>query len=587
MATSWRESKPYEAHTLLVPYLDGLKTQYRDSRMIWFETFVGMYSDMQDVSLLPSRATAPMSPVINKYAVPVNIIAPLVDTAEARITQTRPRPFFKTVGGSWSQQRQAKRLQKFADGIFDETKAYRLGQQALKDAALLGTGCVKAQICNGKIIAERVLISDILVDEALGFDRNPPEMGEVKEVSKSKVLAEWCKTQEQRDAVNKLVSISSRMGLLWGDMIEVYEYWALPQGKEKGRHVICVQGATLVDEEWEHDYYPIVFIRWRNAPTGFYGLGLAQQAMAAQIEITSVVRNISKNLHLHTNPRILNPVGSSLNPHHITNAWGTVLEYTPPLKPELWSQQIVPPEVYQWFEMMYQKVFEMCGLSTQTAFAQKPAGVTAGKALRELSDIQSDRLAPQSQRYEQFYLDLTTAFVDMAEKLSTQAGGYSVVSASAKRAERLKWQEVAMPKDSYTIQLFAANFLSRTPSGIFDDVEDLMRLQLIDQTTARKLMDFPDLQQVFDDENAARDNFENQIEKILDDGLYLPPQPFDDLALGIKTYRDAYNRARLDDVPEDRQQLMRDWITQAQSLVSTTMPAPAPTAAPAPQPGVM
>jgi hypothetical protein len=590
----WREAKPYEAHPLLVPYMESLKTQYRDSRLVWFETFVGMYSDMQDVSLLPSRATAPMSPVINKYAVPINVIAPLVDTAEARITQTRPRPFFKTVGGSWSQQRQAKRLQKFADGIFDETKAYRLGQQALKDAALLGTGAVKVQIRSGRIKAERVLVSDLLVDEALGFDRNPPEMGEVKEVSRAKVLAELCKTDDQRDAVRKLVSISSRMGLLWGDMVEVFEWWALPQGDEPGRHVIMVQGATLLDEEWKHDYYPIIIIRWRNAPTGFYGLGLAQQAMASQIEITAVVRNISKNLHLHTNPRVLNPTGSNINPNHITNAWGTVLEYTPPLKPELWTQQIVPPEVYQWFQMMYEKVFEMCGLSTQTAFAQKPAGLTAAKAIRELADIQSDRLAPMSQSYEQMYLDMATAFIDLAEQLGEEEG-YSVVSSSSKRAERLKWKDVKMPKDSFTIQLFATNFLSRTPSGIFDDVEDLMRLQLIDATTARKLMDFPDLQQVFDDENAARDNFESQIEKILDENLYLAPQPFDDLQLGLKVYRDAYNRARLDDVPEDRQERMREWIQEAQALIASSAPPPAPPGAMSPgapmqpqaQPGAM
>lgn len=576
MGEHWTKSAHGEAHVPLIPYLESLKAEYRDSRLIWYETFVGMYSDMQDVSLIPSRATAPMSPVLNKYAVPINVIAPLVDTAEARITQARPRPFFKTVGGTWSQQRQAKRLQKFADGIFDETKAYRIGQQVLKDAALLGTGCAKIFTQNGKICAERILISDILVDEALGFDRNPQELAEVKEVSRQRLINLFGDTATKRDAITALLSVTSRSNTLWADLVEVYEAWALPQGKQSGRHVIIVQGATLLDEEWKHEYFPIIFVRWRNAPAGFYGLGLAQQAMAAQVEITSVVRNISKNLHLFTNPRVLNPNGSSLNPNHITNAWGTVLSYTPPFKPELWSQQIVPPEVYQWFETMYSKVFEMCGVSTQSAFAQKPAGVTAGKAFRELSDIQSDRLAPVSQRYENFYLDFTVACVDAAESLYGGDKDFAVVTGSAKRVERLKWRDVRMPKDDYTVQLFAANFLSRTPSGLFDDIQDLMSSQLIDQTTARKLMDFPDLQQVFDDENAARDNFENQIEKILDDALMLPPQPFDDLALGIKTYRNAYNRARLDDIPEDRQQMMRDWIEQAQALVTAAQPAPQP-----------
>lgn len=580
MLEHWTESRPGEAHVSLVPYLDALKNEYRQSRLIWNETFAGMYSDMQDISLIPSRVMGPMSPVLNKYAVPVNVICPLIDTAEARITAARPRPFFKTVGGSWSQQRKAKKLQKFADGIFDETKAYRLGQQALKDAALFGTGCVKVFTKDGKIGAERVLISDILVDEQLGFDRNPRELGEVKEVSRIRLLRAFGDDAQAQEAIKKLISVGSRVNNLWSDLVEVYECWALPEGENKGRHVIVIPGATLLDEEWTHDYFPLIFIRWRNSPAGFYGLGLAHQAMAPQVEITSVVRNISKNLHLHVNPRVLVANGSAVNPNHITNAWGTVLTYNPGLKPELWSPQIVPPEAYQWFLMMYEKVFEMTGLSTQAAFAQKPSGVTAAKAFRNLSEIQDARLAPISQHYEDFYLDFTVACVDAAEYLSEKDPSFSVTSGSSKRAERLRFKEVRMPKDDYTVQLFAANFLSRTPSGLFDDIKDLIDAQMLDPDEGKKLMDFPDLQAVFDDVNATRDNFESQIEKILDDDLYLPPQPFDDLQLGIKVYRNAYNRARLDDVPEDRQELMRQWIEEAQAMLP---PPPMPALAGQPQ----
>ena len=378
-------------------------------------------------------------------------------------------------------------------------------------------------------------------------------------------------------AIDALTSVASRTSSFFTDMVEIYECWYLARGEDSpGRHVIMIAGATLVDEEWKHDYFPLIFIRWREAPTGFHGLGIAQQVMATQIEITSTVKNISKNHHLNANPRVLVPNGSGINPNHITNAWGTVLEYNSGLKPEQWVPQIVSPETYQWFQMMYEKAFELTGLSTQSAFAQKPSGITAGKALRELSDIQSDRLAPVSQRYENFFLDLTRAFVDCAESLYEKDPSFSVVAPGTRHAERLKWKEVAMPKDDYTIQLFAANFLSRTPAGLFDDIQDLLNLQLIDPVTARKLLDFPDLQQVFDQENAARDNFESQIEKILDGEEMLPPQPFDDLQLGIKTYRDAYNRARLDDVPEADQDKLRIWITQAQALMAAATPPPQP-----------
>ncbi len=598
-ATHWTQQKPYEAHAALFEYLQGIKQEYRDTRLTWLECFVGMYSDMQDISLLPSRSSAPSSPLLNRYAVPVNVVAPLVDTAEARITQARPRPFFKTVGGSWSQQRQAKKLQKFADGIFDETKAYRLGAQALKDAALLGTGCVKVFTQNGKIHCERVLMSEILVNEVLGFDSNPPELGQVKEVSRESVenLAISLGRTDALEQIRALPSVGVRSSSFFTDMVEIYEIWRKAKGckddktgYQPGRHIILVEGATLLDEEWQYDYFPLIFLRWREAPTGFHGLGIAQQVMATQIEITSTVKNISKNHHLNANPRVLVPFGSGINPNHITNAWGTVLEHNPGLEPKQWAPQIVSPECYQWFTMMYEKAFELCGLSTQSAFAQKPSGVTAGKALRELSDIQSDRLAPVSQRYEGFYLDLTRAFVDCAERLHEElkeSGGYSVVAPGKNNAERMNWSEVKMPKDAYTVQLFAANFLSRTPAGLFDDIQDLMNMQLIDPNTARKLLDFPDLQHVFDMQNAALDNFESQIEKILDGGSMLNPQPFDDLQLGIRTYREAYNKARLDEVPETAQEKMREWIEQAQALLAKSQMAAAPPAAPSQPQGMM
>ncbi len=581
--THWTDAPKNAVHDILVPYLLSLKTEYRDTRLTWFECFIGMYSDMQDISLLPSRSSSPASPLTNRYAVPINVVAPLVDTAEARITQARPRPFFKTVGGTWSQQRQAKKLQKFADGIFDETKTYRLGAQALKDAALLGTGCIKVFTRNGKIHAERVLISEILVDESLGFDRNPPEIGQVKEVSRQLLIKSFPKHEA---AIMALLSVSTRTGTAWNDMVEVYECWWLARGEEPGRHVMVIPGATLEDEEWPHEYFPIVFIRWRHAPTGFHGLGIAQQVMSGQIEITSTVRNISKNLHIHTNPRVLVANGSALNPQHITNAWGTVLTYTPPYKPELWSQQIVPPEVYQWFQMMYEKQFEITGLSSQSAFAQKPKGVTSGKAMDSLSDIQSDRLAPVSMRYEDFYLDLTRAYVDAAEMLYEKNPKLSVVSPGSRHAERLNWKDVRMPKDDYTLQLFAANFLSRTPSGLFQDVQDLMNTQLIKPDAARKLLDFPDLQQFFDNENAMVDNFESQIEKILDEGLMLEPQSFDldPDQTGLQVYRQAYNRARLDEVPENKLAMLRDWIEKYQDLVTAAQPPPAPPMPAQPQP---
>lgn len=590
LGTHWTKQPRMSEHITLQPYLEELKRNYRDARLSWFEVFLGLYSDQQDVSVLSSRATIASSPLYAAQAVPINIAMPIVDTAEAKIAgATRPRAYFKSVGANWSQKRKCQRLQKFIDGEFDRTKAYRIGSQCVKDAGIFGTAGALPYILNGKLHLDRVLASELLVDENLAFDAAPNELTRVREVSKSLLKERYPKLA---DKIQALTSVGSSY-TQWSDLVEVFETWSLPSGAKNdkgdlvpGRHVITIAGATLLSEPYAKDYFPIVLFRWSEMPTGFYGQGLVHQIMGIQLEISRWFKNISRSLHLLANPRVLVPNGGEVNPQHITNAWGTILKYQPPFKPEVWTSPVMPPEVYQWFENMYNKAFERVGLSTQSAFARKQPGVDSGKHARELSDIQADRLAPVSVRYENFYLDLAVRYVDLAEELFKADPEYATVFQGSKSAERLRWGDVRLPKDDYTIQLFATAFISRTPGAAFDDVKDLMSSELVDKSEARSLMNMPDLQHIFDLENGIRDNYEKVVELILDKGVSLDPQPYDGidgLELGKKIVKDAYARARAEDVEESKLDMMRQWLDKVVALIDAETQKQAALQAPPPQ----
>lgn len=532
-----------------------------------------MYTDQQDVCVLPSRATGPSSPLYSSQAIPVNVAQPIVDTAEAKIAgSTRPRPYFKSVGGNWSQKRKCMRLQKFIDGEFDRCKAYELGSRMVKDAGIFGTAACKIYVKNGKICMDRILASELLVDENLAFDCAPRELTHVKEVSKRKL---WRDFKKHRKAIEALTTVGTSY-TAWSELVEVYETWTLAEGTKgskdykPGRHCITIPGATLLDEEYSKDYFPIVIFRWAELATGFYGQGLVHQIMGLQVEISRWFRNISQSLHLLANPRVIVPEQGSLNVNHMTNAWGTILKYKAPFKPEVWTSAVMPPEVYAWFENMYRKAFERTGLSQQSTFAQKQPGVDSGKAMRELSDIQADRLAPVSVRYQNVFLEIATRMIDCAESIFEVDPEFSTVFQGSKDAERLRYADVRLEKNDYTIQLFATAFLSRTPAAAFDDIKDLMAAQLIDANEARSLLQFPDLQHLFDLENAARDNLEKQIELILDKGVYLAPQPYDGLdglELGKKVYKEAYSRARMESVEETKLNMFRRYLDETLALI--------------------
>lgn len=563
--------------------MQQLKANYRDARLGWWEVFMGMYTDCQDVSILSSRASVPSSPLYTQQSVPVNIVRPIVDTAEAKIAgATRPRPFFKGVGAEWSKQRKCKRLQKFIDGEFDRTRVYRIGSQMVKDAGILGDSFIKGYTKNGKIAAERVLVSEILVDENLAFTGEPPELTHVKEVSKS-LLAEAYKSQPKKHAAIMALTPVGTSPTGWSELVEVYETWSLKRGDKDGRHVITIPGCDLEDRPFKRERFPLVRFRWSEQPTGFYGQGIAHQVMGIQMEITRWFRNISKSLHLLANPRVLLANGGNLDPNHITNAWGTILKYQPPYKPEIWTSQIMPPEVYQWFENMYRKGFELAGFSQQSVFARKETGVESGKAMRELSDIQADRMAPKSVNYENVFVDLARLYVDLAEELFEENPEYSTVFQDTNHSERIRYADVRLSEEDYTIQVMAASFLSRTPSAAYDDIKDLMATELIDADEARSLMNFPDLQRIMDLDNADRNNAERMVELILDKGIYLGPQPYDDLQINKKIFKDAYAKARIDAVEEDRLIMLRRFLDENEAMIQEAAAAVAPPQPPAPQ----
>lgn len=537
---------------------------------------MGLYTDCQDISILSSRATVPSSPLYSNQSVPVNIVRPIIDTAEAKIAgATRPRPFFKGVGAEWSKQRKCKRLQKFIDGEFDRTRIYRLGSQMVKDAGILGTSFIKGYKKNGKIAAERGLISELLVDENLAFTAEPPELTHVKEVSKS-LLAEAYKSDKKKYAAIMALTPVGTSPTGWSELVEVYETWSLKRGTKIGRHVITIPGCDLEDEPFKRERFPLVFFRWSEQPTGFFGQGIAHQVMGIQLEITRWFRNISKSLHLLANPRVILPNGGNLDPAHITNAWGTILKYQPPYKPEIWTSQIMPPEVYQWFENMYRKGFELAGFSQQSVFARKENGVESGKAMRELSDIQADRMGPKSVNYENVFVDIARLYVDIAEELFEENPDYSAIFEDTSHAERIRYADVRLSEDDYSIQVMAASFISRTPSAAYDDIKDLMATELIDADEARSLMNFPDLQRIMDLDNADRNNAERQVELILDRGIYLGPQPYDDLKINKKIFKDAYAKARIDSVEEGRLIMLRRFLDENEAMLKDAAASQAP-----------
>jgi hypothetical protein len=158
-----------KVHEPLVAYCKQLEARYWAPRIPQWELYLRMYGDDGTLSLLPSRFRPQIDPGSRPKYLQMNITRSLVDTGAAKVGQARPRPYYLTEGGSWNLQEKATTLQRLTDGVFDQVDLYELAQRAQLDSCIFGTGCIKLWREKGEIKAERVLISEILVDESLCY----------------------------------------------------------------------------------------------------------------------------------------------------------------------------------------------------------------------------------------------------------------------------------------------------------------------------------------------------------------------------------------------------------------------------------
>jgi hypothetical protein len=134
----------------------------------------------------------------NEFRMKLNVIKSVCDTAYNKIGKNLPRPMVLTSGGDRSQQKKAKRLEKFISGVFYNSDFYKKAKKAFKSATILGTGAPHWRICkDGKIKCDNEFINDIIVDEIEGKYGKVRQLHIVKFKSKDEIIEQYPKFQKE------------------------------------------------------------------------------------------------------------------------------------------------------------------------------------------------------------------------------------------------------------------------------------------------------------------------------------------------------------------------------------------------------
>lgn len=523
-----------------------------------------------------------------------NLVASVTDTLVSKLTQSRPSPVFLTNNGDYKERNLAKKLTNFTLGEFYRCKAYEKAEFILRDALVEGTGCLKVyETQDKKIGLDRVLLTELFVDLAESYDDNPRSLYQVKLIDRGVLLSTFPKYE-------KLIAVaesttpdkSAESSRSISDLVLVVEGWHLPSGPDAGdgRHTIACSSGVLFDEKWTKPRFPFVFLHHKRRMLGFWSQGVAETLMGTQMELNGLLSTISRSIKLVGVPRVFIEDGSKVVKSSLNNEIGVIINYRG-VKPSYEVAPCVPQEMYQERDRLIQYGYEQEGLSSLAATSQKPQGLDSGEAIRTYDDINTDRFAALSRRYDNFFIDLAYQIIDGIKEIADREGSYSTTYLDKRKGtQEIEFKGIDIDSDSYVIQCFNESSLPRDPAGRKQTVSEMIQSGMLTIKEGRRLLDFPDLDQIETLANASEERIFKYLDDIVEVGKFEGPDPFLDLSLAEQLVVQYYNLYSCRKLEEDRCQMLRDFFSQVQLLKASSMPpeasglSPQPLGVPLPPP---
>jgi hypothetical protein len=502
----------------------------------------------------------------------INVTKSVIDTAVSKVTQQEPIVNIITSGGKWKQRTKARNLEKFLAGVFHEEEFHRKAERAIKDCCWAGTGFVKCFFEGGAVRYERVFPGEIVVDEAAAVNCAPRNLFQVKNVPLEQLTAAFPKFKSQilAHAVRLYSTTTGRTT----NTVRVYEAWHLPDvaGKD-GRHTICIDGCTLLDEDYDEDFFPFVIYRKNELPTGFFGNGVAEDLAPKHEEINYIMQRVQMGIHNNATAWIVKHANDDLPLDHITNEVATILEYT--MEP---PQVVVHPAIHQQVldhvKWLNQICYEETGISHFSATSTKPAGIESGVALQKVLDVESTRQGPLQKMVARGAVDAAKITIALGKK--HYKSSYSVKWSEKTVVQDVAWGEVNIPADQYLMKTYPVALLPDTPAGKLDAIEKMLQAGMIDPQTGMMLLDFPDVEAFQSLELAAIRNSLWLVDQVVYEGADIKPRVFHNLEMCVKYMQAAAARAQTEGAPPEVLDRCVEWMTDASEMLAASQPEPVP-----------
>lgn len=570
----WWENEKNELHRSIFDTVATLEERQQE-RFKSILAFYQLYGNADYVGIARNQYNRTAS----KHRLKFNLVRSLCDTAQSLTARERVLPMILTNGGSYDQRKLGEKASDFVYGAFTRANFFSSAETIALNATIFGNGWGKHIVKNGSIETENVFPSEIILDDAEVMTSNPTVLYQKKAVSKYHLKKMFPEHSGLIDMANRSsIENSWRPNYLyWNraveaytkgsvyDFVDVIEAWHLPSGKDEndGRHAIVCANVTLLDEGYDELTFPFSLMRYRKPPLGYLGIGIAENALGLQCEINEILQKIQHITYMLT-PKILKSSQTVISQQHLNNDVMAILEWSGALPPQMMQVGMIPPELLQMLAWSIERGYEQEGISMMSSQAQKPIGLNSRPALLTMHNIESQRHIIFGREYSDFHVDAARKYVRMAKELKN----YKVLVPKSNTSNQITFADISsLDLDNCIFQTYPKNLLSKEPAGRLEQIDMMLQMGLIQPDDGRRLLDFPDLKATQTLYDSKIDNIETIVEVMLETKEFVPPDPMQDLNYGINRMSMHYLQGQVQEMDEERLDLLRNWVLMAQDMV--------------------
>lgn len=543
-----------------------------------------------------------------------NLIRACTDTLTNHIVRNKVRPMFVTERGSSDLKEKALGMQRAVEGEFIRSGLWdALGTMVCRHGNMFDAGGVKVfpDFANKRAGIELIYAHEFLVSPAEAMRGDPRQAWHVQCVPREVLAAQYSDDADAQAAIKDAprasayaVNYGSSNGAMAdsiADMVEIWEYWHLPScyvdrsddkswGKRDGkrdrrvdpghdgRHIICIEGCTLLDEPWVFDFFPVAWFRPARTAVGYWSVGIPERLAPNQIKLNQIQDRIDKIENLHAVPTLLVSRQAKLNVQKITNSIAKILEVNGSPQQAAWylTPQSVPAELYQRIEDLIRWSEKEVGLSEMSIAARKPAGVDHAPGLQHLADTESIRQTIIFREWEQFFIQAARLVVEAFRQLAQFDEDFEVVFADSKQLQHIRWTDVDIEDERWHLRCWPTNLLPQTPGARKSYVMDLYNAGFFSRDQAALALDFPDIEAISGDTTAALDNIERLIDAAVRGEEVVTPEPYMNLQLCQTTCVNTINRMEADGEDPEAIDRVRQLWEDTNELLARMAPPPVP-----------